>query len=364
MQCPAPAMNALPELIRALDAATARGDRCALATLVAVEGSAYRRRGARMLVAGDGSCTGSISPGCLESDVAERARSVMHTGVPVILEYETASTGAELAWGLGLGCGGTIRILVEPLAPDSAYAATLRLAVDDECNPHGLRLTTKYAEAFVSHEATLLSPDDAAASAACETSPGMLVETLHSPVPLVVFGAGPDAVPLVELAVRLGWRVDVVDPQARPASLHRFPPAARVALARPDVIGGQLTITPRTMTMLMSHDYAYDVALLGFLLASPARYIGVMGPAARTQRMLAELAVTQPSQLFSETSLARLHAPAGLDIGADGAMEVALSIVAELRAVIGGREGGMLRDRRGGIHGDRAGECLSNASAR
>lgn len=317
-----------------------------------------------MLVAADGACTGGISPGCLEGDVIEQAHRVMHTGVPALLEYETASTGAELTWGLGLGCGGTIRILVEPLAPDSEYVAALRLACDERRNVHGVRLTTTYDEHSATHEATLLPGDDDHDDDAGTATPGVLVETLLPPVPLVVFGAGPDAVPLVELATRLGWRVEVLDPQARASSRHRFPTAARVTQARPEQAGDHVDITPRTMAVLMTHDYAHDLALLGFLLDSPARYIGVIGPAARTQRMVRELAVAHPSPLFDDASLARLHAPAGLDIGADGAEEIALSIVAELRAVLESRQGGMLRDRHGGIHGHTAHECSAAASAR
>jgi xanthine/CO dehydrogenase XdhC/CoxF family maturation factor len=105
-------------------------------------------------------------------------------------------------------------------------------------------------------------------------------------VALVVFGAGHDALPIIELARQLGWQTEVVDPQARPASRTRFAQAERVTLARPETISEQVTITPRTLTLVMSHNYAHDQALLKFLLASPARYIGVLGPRKRTERML------------------------------------------------------------------------------
>jgi xanthine/CO dehydrogenase XdhC/CoxF family maturation factor len=120
--------------------------------------------------------------------------------------------------------------------------------------------------------------------------------------------------------------------------------ADRVTLTRPEDVGRHVTITPRTMTLLMSHNYAHDLALLRFLLASPARYIGVMGPRKRTERMLMELSA-------NEADLERLHSPVGLDIGANAPAEIALSIVAEMRAVLEGRRGGMLRERRGAIHG-------------
>jgi xanthine/CO dehydrogenase XdhC/CoxF family maturation factor len=184
-------------------------------------------------------------------------------------------------------------------------------------------------------------------------------ETLLPPVPLVLFGAGQDALPVVELARDLGWWTEVVDPQARPASRSRFALADRVTLSRPEDIGAHVTLTPRTMALLMSHNYAHDLAMLRFLLASPARYIGVLGPRKRTERMLRDLAPIEGA------GLARLHAPAGLDIGANGPVEIALSIIAEMRAVLDGRRGGKLRERRGSIHGSPGdGERVTRAEER
>ena len=180
----------------------------------------------------------------------------------------------------------------------------------------------------------------------------VFVETLLPPVPLVVFGAGHDALPVVELARGLGWQTEVVDPQARRASLSRFAAADRVTLARPEEVGSRVSITPRTLALLMSHNYSHDLELLRFLLASPARYVGVMGPRKRTERMLRELAAGDGAFRLEEADSARLHSPAGLDIGANTPAEIALSVVAEMRAVLDGRRGGMLRERRGSIHGD------------
>lgn len=363
-------MNETRALIEMFDAANARGERCALATVVSVEGSSYRRPGARMLVCQGGTSvgttsTGTISAGCLESDVIEHAKRVMWTGEAKLVEYDTASTSDEMAWGLGLGCGGIVRVLVEPLAPGSLYvealrrsrAAPLSVATVYQCTPSGLapagaRLVID-EEGNVSHEklsdemAAMLESEVRAPSRGGTAAIKIFIETLLPPVPLVVFGAGHDALPIVELARGLGWRTEVVDPQARPASRSRFAMADRVTLSRPEEVGRHVTITPRTMTLLMSHNYVHDVAVLRFLLASPARYIGVMGPRQRTERMLRELAANEAHRL----QFARLHSPAGLDIGANGPTEIALSIVAEMRAVLEGRCGGMLRERQGSIHG-------------
>jgi xanthine/CO dehydrogenase XdhC/CoxF family maturation factor len=179
---------------------------------------------------------------------------------------------------------------------------------------------------------------------------GVLVEELAPPVAVVIFGAGPDVVPLVRLAREMGWRTEVVDPHANPASHLRLRMADRVTLARPDDVGAHVTITPGTMAVVMTHNYSHDRALLGFLLDSPARYIGIMGPGHRTQRMLRELADDRPGDRLGAQSLGRLHAPIGLDIGADGPFEIALAIIAEMRAVASGRQGAMLRTRLGAIH--------------
>ena len=329
-------MNEVRALVEAFDAANIRGERCALATVVSVEGSSYRRPGARMLVCETGHHTGTISAGCLESDVVEHAKRVLQTGAAKLVEYNTATTSDEEAWGLGLGCNGVVRVLVEPLASGSPCIEALR------------RSCAARPDAAPVSMATVYEVDGAAK---------VFLETLPPPVPLVIFGAGQDALPVVELARELGWYTEVVDPQARPASRSRFAIADRVTLARPEDAGAHVRITPRTMALLMSHNYAHDLAWLRFLLASPARYIGVMGPRKRTERMLRELAAAD--------GMARLHAPAGLDIGANGPAEIALSIVAEMRAVLNGRRGGKLRERRGSIHGGPAdGECVTAAEER
>lgn len=398
-------------IIEAFDDAVRRGERCALATVVSVDGSSYRRPGARMLIRDDGSSVGTISAGCLERDVAEHARQAMRRGVPALVEYETASTDNEVAWGLGIGCGGTVRVLVEPLTSDSLYLAALqrvhadatadmrlvvvtvfgvegaerprcgcervepgaRVIIDATGGITQQRMSAEMASE-VAHKVASVRRTAATADRV-ETRRGtrldVLIEALEPPVPVVIFGAGPDVVPLVRLARELGWRVEVVDPQAHPATGLRFPLADRVTLARPDEVGARVVVTGKTMALVMTHNYTHDRAMLGFLLDSPARYIGVMGPGHRTERMLRELADARPGHRLGEESLRRLHAPVGLDIGADGPLEIALSIMAEMRAVASGRQGAMLRARLGAIHargeirgmGDRVGELTTASSA-
>lgn len=382
-------MNEVRALVESFDAATRTGERCALATVVSVEGSSYRRPGARMLVREGGTSTGTISAGCLESDVIEHAKRVIRGGAAKLVEYDTASTSDELAWGLGLGCNGVVRVLVEPLTSDSLYVEALRRSCEAHADAAPVRVATVYqhtpsspaaarietgARIFIdeggevgreklSGEAAAMLEGEVRAPSFGGVSSGahvfdadgasvkVFVETLLPPVPLVIFGAGHDALPVVELARSLGWQTEVVDPQARPASLSRFAAADMVTLARPVDVCTQVSITPRTLTLLMSHNYSHDLELLKFLLASPARYVGVMGPRKRTERLLCELAAGDEAFRLGGEDRERLYSPAGLDIGANSPAEIALSIVAEMRAVLDGRRGGMLRERRGSIHG-------------
>src|SRR5215207_8117013 len=137
-------MNEVRALVEAFDAANERGERCALATVVSVEGSSYRRPGARMLVREGGASTGTISAGCLESDVVEHARRVIRTGAAKLVEYDTASTGDEMAWGLGLGCNGVVRVLVEPLAPGAPYVEALRRSCEAHVGASPMTVATVY----------------------------------------------------------------------------------------------------------------------------------------------------------------------------------------------------------------------------
>jgi xanthine dehydrogenase accessory factor len=382
-------MNEVRALVEAFDEANRRGERCALATVVSVEGSSYRRPGARMLVCEGGTSTGMISAGCLEADVIEHAKRVIRSGEAVLVEYNTASTSDEMAWGLGLGCNGIVRVLVEPLSPASLYVEALRRSCEAQPDVAPLMVATVYqhppsatatarggvsigARLFIDENgeagrenlsdevASLIKGDalttlraDWACALVYEVEGGsvkVFVETLMPPVHLVILGAGHDALPVVELARGLGWQTEVVDPQARPLSHSRFAMADRVTLSRPEDIGSRVKITPRTLTLLMSHNYSHDLELLKFLLASPALYIGVMGPRKRTERILSELAADDEAFRLGEEDRERLYSPAGLDIGANASAEIALSIVAEMRAVIAGRRGSSLRERRGSIH--------------
>jgi xanthine/CO dehydrogenase XdhC/CoxF family maturation factor/CTP:molybdopterin cytidylyltransferase MocA len=379
-------MNEVRALVEAFDAAVAGGDRCALATIVSVEGSSYRRPGARMLISEVGATTGSISAGCLENDVVEHARRVIRTGEAKLVEYDNGSTTDEMAWGLGLGCNGIVRVLVEPVAAGSPYMEALRQSLQIVADAPHVLAATVYQHTQLSSEVERIIPGSrllisgqgdvrtemlngstaamlstvrtaldgitSTGDLSVEISGGtarVFVEKLLPPVPLVIFGAGQDALPIVELSRGLGWQTEIVDPQARDATRERFAIADRVTLARPDDIAGQVGITPHTMALVMSHNYNHDLEALRFLLASTAGYIGVMGPRKRTERMLADLCSADETLRLDGSHLNRIYSPVGLDIGANGPAEIAISIVAEMRAVLKGKRGGMLRESRGPI---------------
>jgi xanthine/CO dehydrogenase XdhC/CoxF family maturation factor len=172
-----------------------------------------------------------------------------------------------------------------------------------------------------------------------------LVEAVRPPTPLVIFGAGHDAVPLVRAAKQLGWHVTVADRRPGYAKADRFPLADVVVGDELDTLVQKVNVTPDTVAVVMMHHYPDDRVLIEKLLVSPARYVGALGPRARTERILSESGRT-----FSSEQLERLHAPVGLDIGAEGPEQVALAVVAEIVAALSKRPGTPLRDRRAPIH--------------
>lgn len=181
----------------------------------------------------------------------------------------------------------------------------------------------------------------------------VFIESVEPPTPLVIFGAGADAVPVARFAHETGLHVPIVDHRPAFATAERFSGADQIVVCRPEAVTREVTLDARTAAVVMTHSYEHDRELLWRLVASPARYIGMLGPKRRVGRMLAELQ-SEGSFEFDD-DLARLHAPVGLDIGAETPAEIAVSIIAEVRACVAGRAGGSLKDRHAPIH-DEAGE--------
>ncbi len=351
----------------------APGQRAALATIVSLEGSSYRRPGARMLITDNGETTGALSAGCFEHDVCERAKKVISTGEPALVKYDTTNDD-DLVWGLGLGCDGVVHVLIEP-ATNERISGLMQLlsecAESDSCGAIATVFRANNeslgAAAFVYPDGTIdghsIAPsifDDLHEAVSnenstvkrYETADGYLdvfLEVVRPPARLVILGAGHDATPVARLAKGLGWHTSVVDTRARAVSRERFKEADAVWLCRPEDVTKQVTFSERTAVVMMTHNYLHDLELLRQLLPLRLSYLGCLGPKKRTERLLLDLAAEDA--WFVRADLARLHAPVGLDIGAETAEEIALSIVSEIKAVLSQREGSKLRQRKGSIHG-------------
>lgn len=357
------------EVYEQVDFATRKA---ALATVVWVDGSAYRRPGARMLITDDGRWEGAISGGCLEGDALRRARQVMRNGLPIVVTYDTMDDDAN-SFGVGLGCNGIIDVLIEPVDPtneqnpvellrefvqkrDVRVLATV-LRVDE---PTILTPGTRYVLTGESADgvpdwlhATMQTVFDTGkpltkpfpvASGTAE----VFIERIDPGIELIIFGAGYDVVPVARLARELGWQVTVTDDCVAHLSPKRFPVATCVLFADRTAVIDQLTITERTAAVLMSHNFDYDRAVLRTLLTTDVPYIGMLGPRKRFDKMRVEF--EKDGQFFTETDYDRVHSPIGLDLGAETSDEIALSIIAEVKTFFTKRTGGFLRDKPGPIH--------------
>ncbi|RYG26117.1 XdhC/CoxI family protein [bacterium] len=289
-----------------------------LATVVATRGSVYRRPGARMLLTREGWVAGSISGGCIESDLVQTAFDRTASGAALVT-YD-ASAPDDVLLGFGLGCNGAVDVLMQRLPTDGGPLAVIESVLHDRQE----RWLETYADG--SWQVTRLSGDEP-----------LLSERLQPPPALVIFGAGHDAVPLVRIAKEVGWHVTVVDGRSAYAREERLPQADRVLISPP---ANPIPIEGGASVVVMTHSFANDVAILAWLLQSPASYIGVLGPIHRTRRILEEQGLDG----------SRLYAPIGLDLGAEGPDEIALAIVAEIQAVRTGGTANHLKGRMTPLH--------------
>ncbi len=298
----------------------------ALATLVRVEGSSYRRPGARLLMDREGSLRGSLSGGCLEGDIYARALEAMDAGQPRLMRYDLRGD-ADLVWGSGSGCEGLLDILIEPLhgLPDwmawveQAWATRTALTLHTHLNPDHLGMRS------------IPQQPDAPASG--------FIETIPPPTALWIFGASDDSRPLLRMAKELGWYVGLLDHRPAFARPERFPEADVVRAGHPAQVIPRLGLDARSAVVLMTHNYAKDLEALRLLLPSAAGYLGLMGSRARGAKLLEELG--------AESSHAddRLHTPVGLDLGARDPEVIALAVLAEIQAFLHDRSGLPLRSR-------------------
>jgi len=328
----------LGRLARLADA----GRRAALATVVQIEGSAYRRPGAKFLVEDDGATRGSVSGGCLEADVRETALSLLASEAPRLLHYDTGSDD-RTPWGLGLGCNGTVDVFVQAATTAAAAAAFERVRAllrGDDAFAVSTVLTGAAAGKVTVHEP---GAAEARGASGVQEVDGekVFTEALLPPPHLLLFGAGDDAVPLARFAAEVGFRVTVVD--HRPAYLveERYPAEAHLVRRRPEEGLDGLPVGADAFAVLKAHGLATDREWLRRLLPTPVRYLGLLGPRTRTEELLRQIEAPSDPRIF---------APVGLDLGAEGPEQVALSIVAELLAAGSGVEPRHLRTKAREIH--------------
>ncbi len=350
-------------------------EKAILATVIDVVGSGYRRPGARMLIDENGYSVGTVSGGCLEADVLERAKKVLETGEPIVITYDTTQDENSV-FGLSMGCRGIVRILLERFDDKSVLLDILKIALanrerqfigtlisSNENSTIGGRIFFDENGVF---DFENLSPDIKNSkeikkdcerfftqNKAAEVRQYLLgencieffCETINPPLNLLLFGAGYDALPLIKFAKELGWRVTAIDHRAAFANAERLPEADEIIVSGSEDLSDDLFADENSVAVIMTHNYERDRNILRRLLLSKCLYVGALGPKHRTLKLLEEI-----GEKFTESQFARLHAPVGLDIGADTPETIALSIVAEIQAVLANRSGGFLRERKGSIY--------------
>ena len=370
-----------------LDRVTREGAEGALVTITETRGSAYQREGTKLVFLEDEEPIGTISGGCLEADLFEHCRRQIAKREAAIVTYENG-TERDLLFGTGSGCEGTIEMLIEPLAlwrtnEARELVVAIRRTIDDgrrlavatvlrrgeEPMVVRARLVVDSAGATFGgiENATLRERLLAEASASiagdarrpshkteivCDDARYEALIDVVTPAPrLVVFGAGEDARPLVRIAAATGMRVTVVDWRRELLQSKRLPDAESLIEQRPEDFPGEVSLAGSPAVMLMSHNSLADRAGLERLVAdaTPVSYLGVLGPRARTARLLGEVGAASPR---AKERVAEVRTPAGLDIGADTPEEIALSIVAEMLAVRRHASGRPLREIKSDVSRD------------
>ena len=367
-------MKEVTDILKAYSAAKASGKKTALATVVKVEGSSYRQPGARMLVTEDGILTGAISGGCLEGDALRKALLAIHQKQNKLITYDT-SDESDSDFGVQLGCNGIVHILFEYIDESVAYnpiyllkqsAAERKEAVvltlfSLERNAVQIGTVLVYREDLVISQRTDLKALHVAFKEVLYSKSSIikkiqledheheaLIEYIPLPVSLVLAGAGNDAQPLVKMASLLGWEVLVGDGRATHSTAKRFPEAKQILVTKPLKLVENSSIDSRTFFVLMTHNYKYDLEVLKLLLETDCMYIGILGPKTKLNRMFDDLSAE--GIVVTKAQLDRIYGPIGLDIGAETSEEIALSVVAEIKAVMEGKTANSLKHKKNKIH--------------
>jgi xanthine dehydrogenase accessory factor len=343
--------GSLTQLCRFFEAAQRPDNPLALATILRTEGSTYRKAGAHILIGQDGTSSSLLSGGCLEGELRDHALRTISEMRGQRVRFDTRND--DPLWGIGMGCEGAMDVWIEPVMPANAFGP---LPYFRQC----------LAQAHAGAVATVVGGDagaaelgrfGAAGAAAVDAlgkaladwaggPPGLSERTFDGrclqvfvnkvtlPAQILLCGAGRDAMPVCEAAAALGWLVSVADHRPALAQPSSFPSARRVVLAHPDELPQHLDLASFDAGIIMSHHLASDVRYLDLLSRAPMRYIGLLGPRARREKILADL-----GRPLGEAE-SRLFGPVGLDLGATTPEGIALSIVAQIHAHLAQRAGG------------------------
>jgi len=340
----------LKSTIEAFETWRSSGEPIVMVTVIRTEGSTYSKAGHRILIAGNGDYQGLVSGGCLEGDLAEHARDVIASGTPRTVCYDLRDDADEI-WGMGIGCNGLIEVMLQRLDAASGYepfATMSECALDGRAAKYSI--VTASSDVTMPVGATIIDwgtgqlpwqmPSGAAGRAERHTLRGrrdtritqsdgrtMLHATLR-PVPkLLIIGAGPDAVPLVRMANELGWRVTLADHREAYINQPAFATAERRCHVEPGELADIGAANGFSAAVIMSHHLETDRAWLAALATTTIRYVGLLGPPARRDRLVGEIDNARALQ-------ERLHGPVGLEIGADDPETIAMSILAEMQAFL------------------------------
>ena len=370
-------MKELSDIITAYDKAVQAGKSCALATVVHVQGSSYRRPGARMLITDDGMLTGAISGGCLEGDALRKALLAIKEGKNKLVTYDTTNDD-DAIFGVQLGCNGIVHILFEPI-DENALSHPLILLKKAMKKRRIAVLVTLFSlknrnqqvgtcffysnEDFIfegQHQISAVSIEKIIDNVACvlgnESSQINFYEDdlLHGflqfippPLSIVIVGAGNDAMPLVSISDLLGWEITLVDGRQSHATIQRFPLTKHIIVTRAEDVLQHVDIDNNTVFVLMTHNYNYDLAVLKVLLNTNINYIGLLGPKTKMLRMYCDLTNDGIEVAYK----LNIYSPMGLDIGAETSEEIALSVVSEIKAVMMNKNAQMLRYKEQSVHG-------------
>ncbi|NJN26502.1 MAG: XdhC family protein [Cyclobacteriaceae bacterium] len=368
-------MKEIKTIVENLKKATKDGVRTALASVVHVYGSSYRRTGARMLIREDGYWYGSVSGGCLEGDVITKAMHTMKSNQAELFTYDTRQN-AKNAFGMGYGCNGLLEILIEPIAyakESPAFAmfdellrgtgtqglTTIYFSENEKTARIGQR--QKYdGNSTISHRelSAMVAKDLSAcirnneAAASTYRIDGAKIKVFHEVFPpnidILIYGAVFHVVPFMHIAKVLGYNVHVTDSFEPIQPIWNFPNAEEIALIEDSEVNKLISSTPQLAVVFLTHNFFYIKEQLPKVLKSAVPYIGILGSRKKTQKILREAEINETN--YSEQQLQKIHYPIGLDIGADTPEEIALSILAEIRAFYAGKGGVPLKTLSGSIH--------------